>query len=102
MEKINAYTCRLLEYICKKDGGPSSVCDFNVVSSETNPRAFKTNHTQKLLSPYPLTVGLLKVCTTTNFRKAHRNVDPSDLQCSESHLQRFLVPDIEGKTASSS
>lgn len=87
-------SCRPLKYICNGDG---LVCDSNVVSEETNPRAFKSKLTDTLLTPYPMTVGLLKVCTTTDFRKAHRNMDPSGLECHEWHPKRFVVPDVEGK-----
>lgn len=89
---------RLLEYICNKDGSPSRLCNFNVMQNRTNPRARKTAHMDKLLSPFPLTLGHLKVCRSADFRKAHRNVNPSSLKCRQQDLKKkFVIPAVEGE-----
>lgn len=90
--------CRALEYVCSKSGSPSSVCNFNVVNSETNPRPSKDHI---MLSPYPLTVGRLLICRTADFRKAHRIVNPGHLECGTIYQVRRprTVGPVESKRA---
>ena len=55
------------------------MCDYDVI--QNNRRAFMEGDSWVFPTYYPLTAGILRNCTTPDFRKAHRKLNPSNLKC---------------------